>query len=260
MNTQPTRILIVEDELPSQRLLKNMIVELRPDWQVVATTTGVEETVEWLQNNPHPQLIFLDVQLSDGLSFEIFDQIKPQSVVVFTTAYDEYAIHAFKVNSIDYLLKPIRPEQLEESLKKYERLMLTLTPRIDLSELKNLSALLQEGKPTYRNRILVPAADGFLKLNVRDVAFFHSSQKVTTALTHNQQPHIVDMTLEKLEEELDPDLFFRANRQFLLHIDAIQRIETWFNGKLVVKTRPEADEKIVVSREKARSFKDWINR
>lgn len=260
MNTKPTRILIVEDELPSQRLLKNMIEELRPDWQVVAATTGVEETVEWLQNNPHPQLIFLDVQLSDGLSFEIFDHLKPQSVVVFTTAYDEYAIHAFKVNSIDYLLKPIRPEQLETALRKYERIMHSLAPRIDFSDLKSLSTLLQEGKPAYRNRILVPAADGFLKLNVRDVAFFHSSQKVTTALTHSQQPHIVDMTLEKLEEELDPDLFFRANRQFILHIDAIQRIETWFNGKLVVKTRPEADEQIVVSREKARSFKDWINR
>lgn len=260
MNTRNTTILIVEDELPTQRLLKDMIEELRPQWEVVAATSGVEETVEWLESHPHPHLIFMDVQLADGLSFEIFDKIKPNSIIVFTTAYDEYAIKAFKVSSIDYLLKPIRTEQLESAMLKFEKIKAALAPRIDLSDLRDLSALIQKGRIPYRNRILVPVADGFLKLNIADVAFFQSSQKVTTAVTHNGQPHIVDITLEKLEEELDPQHFFRANRQFILHIEAIQRIETWFNGKLVVKTKPEAPEKIVISREKARNFKEWINR
>jgi DNA-binding LytR/AlgR family response regulator len=260
MNTHNTTVLIVEDELPTQRLLRKMIEELRPDWEVVAATSGVEETVEWLENNPHPDLVFMDVQLADGLSFEIFDKIKLNSIIVFTTAYDEYAIKAFKVSSIDYLLKPIRAEQLENAMQKYERINAALAPRIDISELKDLSSLIKEGRPPYRNRILVPVADGFLKLNIADVAFFQSSQKVTTAITYSRKPLIIDMTLEKLEDELDPQHFFRANRQFILHIDAIQRIETWFNGKLVVKAKPEAEEKIVISREKARSFKEWINR
>ncbi len=255
-----TTVLIVEDELPTQRLLRMMIEELRPDWAVVAATSGVEETVEWLENNPHPNLVFMDVQLADGLSFEIFDKIKVNSIIVFTTAYDEYAIKAFKVSSIDYLLKPIRTEQLENAMCKYERIKAALEPKIDISELRDLSSLIKEGRPTYRNRILVPVADGFLKLNIADVAFFQSSQKVTTAITNSGKPHIIDMTLEKLEDELDPQYFFRANRQFILHIEAIQRIETWFNGKLVVKTKPEAQEKIVISREKARNFKEWINR
>jgi DNA-binding LytR/AlgR family response regulator len=260
MHTQNTTVLIVEDELPTQRLLRKMIEELRPDWEVVAATSGVEETVEWLENTSHPDLVFMDVQLADGLSFEIFDKIKLNSIIVFTTAYDEYAIKAFKVSSIDYLLKPIRAEQLESAMQKYEKIKAALAPRIDISELKDLSSLIKEGRPPYRNRILVPVADGFLKLNIANVAFFQSSQKVTTAITYSGKPLIVDMTLEKLEDELDPQHFFRANRQFILHIEAIQRIETWFNGKLVVKTKPEAEEKIVISREKARSFKEWINR
>lgn len=260
MNTKTTTVLIVEDELPTQRLLRKMIEELRPTWDIVAATSGVEETVEWLENNSHPHLVFMDVQLADGLSFEIFDKINIQSIIIFTTAYDEYAVKAFKVSSIDYLLKPIRSEQLENAMQKYERIKAALVPQIDISELRNLSSLIKEGRPAYRNRLLVPVADGFLKLNISDVAYFQSSQKITTAITNSGNPHIIDMTLEKLEEELDPQYFFRANRQFILHIEAIQRIETWFNGKLVVKTKPEAKEKIVISREKARSFKEWINR
>jgi DNA-binding LytR/AlgR family response regulator len=260
MNTSKNTVLIVEDELPTQRLLKKMIEELRPSWDIVAATSSVEETVEWLENNPHPYLVFMDVQLADGLSFEIFDKIKVESFIVFTTAYDEYAIKAFKVSSIDYLLKPIRAEQLESAIQKFERIKAAVSPQIDISELRDLSSLIKEGRLPYRNRILVPVSDGFLKLNIADVAYFQSSQKVTTAITHSGKPHIIDMTLEKLEEELDPQCFFRANRQFILHIEAIQRIETWFNGKLVVKTKPDAHEKIVISREKARIFKEWLNR
>jgi len=260
MNKNSTSVLIVEDELPTQRLLSKMIEKLRPTWNIVAATSSVEETVEWLEKNHHPQLTFMDIQLSDGLSFEIFDQIKVNSIIIFTTAYDEYAIKAFKVNSIDYLLKPMRAEHLENAILKFENLKNTLTPQLDISELAGLSKLIKEGKPAYRSRILVPLSNGFLKLNIADIAYFQSSQKVTTATTHKGENHIIDLTLEKLEDELNDEIFFRANRQFILNINAIHRIETWFNGKLVVKTKPETHEKIIISREKAKSFKQWINK
>jgi DNA-binding LytR/AlgR family response regulator len=250
--------LIAEDEIPTQRLLKDMLKKLRPQWEIMVCTTSLEETLEWLENNPHPNIMFLDIQLSDGLSFEIFDQIKIQSAVVFTTAYDEYALKAFKVNSIDYLLKPTRPKELEAAILKYEEWY--PDNNIDTNDIKTLASAITEGKQSYRSRLLVPVADGYLKLNVDEVACFHSSQKITTAYTMQGKPHIVDTTLEKLEEELDPQKFARANRQFILNINAIHRIENWFNGKLVVKINPEPPEKIVVSRERARSFKDWLNK
>lgn len=251
-------VLIVEDEIPTQRLMIDLIKRARPSWNILAATSAVDETVEWLQENKHPDLIFLDIQLSDGLSFEIFDHVKVSSFIIFTTAYDEYALQAFKVNSIDYLLKPIKPADLETAIKKFEQLKLksyTLEPE----EIKALAAAVGSGEQSFRERILVPLADGYLKLNVNDIAWVHSSQKVTTAFTLQGTPHILDLTLEKLEGELDPNKFFRANRQFILNISAIQRIENWFNGKLVIKTQPKSTEKIVVSREKARSFKEWLN-
>lgn len=251
-------VLIVEDEIPTQRLMKDLIEKSRPQWNVVAATTGVEETVEWLENNEQPDLIFLDIQLSDGLSFEIFDQVDVTSFIIFTTAYDEYALQAFKVNSIDYLLKPMKPEDLENAILKFEKFN-DKSYALESGEIKALASAVSLGKQSYRTRILVPLVDGYLKLNINDVAWFHSSQKVTTAYTLQGNPHILDMTLERLESQLDPKKFFRVNRQFILHISAIHRIENWFNGKLVIKTQPESSEKIVVSRERARSFKEWLN-
>lgn len=259
MNTK-CRVLVVEDELPTQRLLKNMIQDLRPQWEIVAATTSIEDTREWLENNGHPDIIFLDIHLSDGLSFAIFDNMEVSSAIIFTTAYDEYAIQAFKLNSVDYLLKPISRESLEAAIVKYEKILKVVPRYVDQKDIRQLATLIEGGTPLYRSRILVPTVEGFLKLNISEVAFFHSSQKVTSAYTYGGQPHVIDMTLEKLEGELDPDKFFRANRQYIIHIDSIQRMETWFNGKMIVKTCPESPDKIVVSREKVRSFKDWINR
>ncbi|HLW08299.1 MAG TPA: LytTR family DNA-binding domain-containing protein [Marinilabiliaceae bacterium] len=251
-------VLIVEDEIPTQRLMKDLIERIRPQWNILGATAGVEETVEWLKNNVQPDLIFLDIQLSDGLSFEIFDHVQVTSFIIFTTAYDEYALQAFKVNSIDYLLKPMRLEDLEGAIIKFEKFN-SSSYLLEKSEIKALASAVSQGNKSYRTRILVTLIDGYLKLNVNDVAWFHSSQKVTTAYTLQGNPHILDMTLEKLESELDPKKFFRANRQFILNIAAIHRIENWFNGKLVIKAQPESSEKIVVSRERARSFKEWLN-
>lgn len=251
------RILIIEDEIPTQRLLAGTLNQLRPTWEIVDCIGTVEESVDWLQQHPHPDLIFSDIQLSDGTCFEIYEQIVPQSFVIFTTAYDEYAIQAFKVNSIDYLLKPVSPDMLEQAIHKFESL-----PTQQASHPLNLEQLadsLMSGQKKYRSRIIVNTADGFYKMDVDQITFFYSSHKVVTAITRQNESHVIDFTLDKLEKQLDPSLFFRANRQFILHIDAISKVENWFNGKLVVKTRPEAEEKIVVSRERARLFKEWIN-
>ncbi|MGM0375615.1 MAG: LytR/AlgR family response regulator transcription factor [Bacteroidota bacterium] len=253
-------ILIVEDELPTRRLLKDMIEKVRPDWKIAGSTSSVDETIEWLEENPQPTLIFMDIQLSDGTCFEIFDKVQIDSFVIFTTAYDEYAIQAFRVNSIDYLLKPVNQEKLEEAIRKYEHLFRENRNQektaIDYQE---LARALESKTAHYRSRVMVNLADGFQKLNTSDIAWLVSSNKITTAVTFDHNHHVVDFTLDKLEKELDPAMFFRANRQYILNIETIHKVENWFNGKLVVKTRPQAEEKIVVSRERARNFKDWIN-
>lgn len=251
------RILIIEDEVPTQRLLAGTLNQLRPDWEIVECLGTVEEAIEWLQSHSHPDLIFSDIQLSDGTCFEIYEQVLPESFVIFTTAYDEYAIQAFKVNSIDYLLKPVSTEMLEKAIHKFESLPSgSSTTPININELADS---LMHGQKKYRSRLLINTVDGFFKMNVEDMAMFYSSHKVVSAITFQNESHVIDFTLDKLEKQLDPTHFFRANRQFILHIDAITKVETWFNGKLIVKTKPEAEEKVVVSRERARAFKEWIN-
>lgn len=251
-------VLIVEDELPTRRLLTDMVLKARPNWQIAGTTGSVEETIEWMDKNPGPDLIFMDIQLSDGSSFEIFDKTDIKSLVIFTTAYDEYAIQAFKVNSIDYLLKPINQKKLEAAIEKFERLYQTATPTPEL-DYQALKEMLTSEDQNYRSRLITNVVDGFKKIDVKDIAWLVSSNKITSAVTFDGHDHVVDFTLDKLEKELDPKYFFRANRQYILNIEAIRKVENWFNGKLVVKTHPDIKEKIVVSRERAKNFKDWIN-
>ncbi len=252
-------ILIIEDELPTQRYITGLIQQLRPEWQILACIESVSDAVNWLNQNPQPDVIFSDIQLADGVCFDIFEQVKVTSFVVFTTAFDEYAIQAFKVNSLDYLLKPINPDELEKAIEKVEAFYTKKEPSWDAKQLSEIAYTLGKGQTTYRQRLLVNTADGFFKLYLKDIAWFFSSNKTTSACTFNNEHHVIDQTLEKLDGQLDPTLFYRVNRQFILHIDCITKIENWFNGKLVVKTKPATDEKIVVSRDKARAFKEWIN-
>ncbi len=253
-------ILIVEDEFPTRRLLKDNIKKIRPEWIIMGETGSVEDTVEFLKENPQPDLIFMDIQLSDGCSFEIFEKTEVSGMIIFTTAYDEYAIQAFSVNSIDYLLKPINQQKLTEAIEKYERLFNSNQENsIETIDFKSLSELLSSEIKTYRSRLLVNLADGFQKVDTYKIAWLVSANRITSAITFDNHHHIVDFTLDKLEKELDPAMFFRANRQYILNIESIHKVENWFNGKLIVKTRPDAQEKIVVSRERAKGFKEWIN-
>lgn len=254
-------VLIIEDELPAQRLLAHFIKEVAPQAEIVNMLSSVSESIEWLQHNPHPDIIFLDIQLSDGLSFSIFDHIKPDSFIIFTTAYDQYAIQAFKANTIDYLLKPIKKEEIRQAIEKVNT-QSRLFQKMHMQELdiNTLLQVLQQPRPQYRERFLVNQHDGWYKIQVSDIAFFYLENKITIAVDFQNEKHTLDLNLNQIMDSLDPKQFFRTNRQTIVNISAIQKVEPWFNGKLVVKTKPRHEEKIIVVREKATLFRDlWLN-
>lgn len=251
------RAAILEDEVPAARLLYSMIRRLRPDWEIIVLPGNIEEAVQWFGNNSHPDLLFLDIQLSDGNSFDFLIVAKPSSVIIFTTAYDQYAIRAFSVNSIDYLLKPIDEKRLLESIEKYESL-LSHKKQTD-NYLETILDSLQHREKRYRTRFLILGSDKLHTLEVTDIAYFYSENKITFAVTFYGQEHIIDLSLSKLSDQLDPDQFFRANRQVLLSVKAITHIEPYFNGKIVVFVKPPFKNQITVSEEKLSSFKLWLN-
>jgi DNA-binding LytR/AlgR family response regulator len=252
-------ILLVEDELHNQRMLQGMILELRPTWKIVKTIDCVKEAAEWLGVN-NPDLIFMDIQLTDGICFSIFEQVKVNSPVIFTTAYDNYAIRAFKVNSIDYLLKPIKEGELEKAILKFENLAKTSSTQSMPFDYDDIVSAIRQGDKKYRTRFLICGAAAYFKLEVKDIAYFYSKNKISFAVTFDQKEYVVDFTMETLEEELDPDQFFRANRNSIVHINAVQTIEDYFGGKLYVKLIPPFKQEVMVSRLKNAAFKNWIGR
>ena len=254
------QIILIEDELYNLRLLEDMIKKLRSGWEVIKTFESVNDSVKWLRNNPHPELIFMDIQLADGLCFSIFDQVEVKSLVIFTTAYDNYAIRAFKVNSIDYLLKPFKEKDLEAAIEKFEKfrqLSAETKSKQDYSEI--MDAILK-GEKKYRKRFLVSKGPAYYMLPIEEIAYFISENRITTSVTFDNQKQTIDFTLESLEEQLDPENFFRANRQLILNIRALRKIENYFDGKLKIRLNPPFDGELIVSRLKAISFKDWAGR
>ena len=255
------RVIIVEDELHNYRLLRGMVEKLRPNWQIVEWFESVKSTVAWLNSNPAPDLIFMDIQLTDGISFSIFDQANVTSMVIFTTAYDEYALRAFQVNSIDYLLKPIKEEKLRSSIEKFEHMVAASYEKSESApDYKELLQAITSGEKKYRKRFLISGATSYFKLGVEDVAWFYTENRVTTAVTFQGKEHVIDLTIEKLEEQLDPDLFFRTNRSSIVHINAIRKFENHFGGKLILRLVPPFEESITISRLKATEFKEWVGK
>ena len=251
------KALIIEDEQPNARMLAEMLQKLRPGWEVTAILETVKQSVAWLQTHAHPDIILMDIQLSDGICFSIFEQVEVKSSIIFTTAFDNYAIQAFKVNSIDYLLKPIKASELEQALEKLEQLRYPKGQLVDYSEI--LQAI-RSGKKEYRKRFLIASGNKYYKINTSDIACFISENKVTTAITFTGERHVVDFSLDKLEEELDPDLYFRADRKTIIHIDLVSRFEDYFGSKLIVKLKNPVNNKITVSRLKASAFKVWVGK
>ncbi|MCY1721294.1 LytTR family DNA-binding domain-containing protein [Prolixibacteraceae bacterium Z1-6] len=255
------RIIIVEDELHNYRLLKGMIEKLRPEWEIVEGFESVKSTVTWLERNPAPDLIFMDIQLTDGISFSIFDQVDVESMVIFTTAYDEYALRAFQVNSIDYLLKPVKEEKLRLAIEKFENHFYQPEKKVDNNpDYHEILQAITQGEKKYRKRFLVNGATSYSKLDVADIVWFSTENRVTTAFTLDGKAHIIDLTIEKLEEQLDPEVFFRTNRSTIVHIDSIRKFENHFGGKLILRLVHPFNEPIIISRLKATDFKEWVGR
>lgn len=253
--------IIIEDEFPAARFLHSMIQEIRPEWEVTVLPGTIEDSVKWFAENPHPDILFLDIQLNDGNSFLFIEQAKPQSMIVFTTAYDEYAVQAFTVNSVDYLLKPIHKERLTDAILKCEHLLTlnnnSLGKLLDLEQL--LKTIAEKKEKQYRTRFLISAPRHFYTIQVSDIAYFYSEDKVTFVVTRDGKSHIVDFPLNKLEEQLNEKQFHRVNRQFILSVDSIIDIQPYFNGKALIKVRPSYDGIIQISREKVPALKLWLD-
>ena len=247
--------IIIEDEKPSARRLQRMLSAL--DMEAKTMLHSVEEAIHWFQNNPHPDLIFLDIQLSDGLSFEIFEAIEIKSAVIFTTAYDAYALQAFKLNSIDYLLKPIDDDDLEKAVKKYqERLPQKQAVTLDFNDIKKL--LINPIDREYKKRFSVKVGQHLKLINIDEIECFYSENKGTYLYTSDGRNYLLDTTLELLENELEPQTFFRINRKFFVNINAIKDMVSYANSRLQIKLNSYNDDEVIVARERVKDFKEWL--
>jgi len=248
-------IIIIEDEKPAARLLQRKVEKL--GLQVNEMLHSVEEAVHWFQNNAHPDLIFLDIQLSDGLSFEIFETIDTKSAVIFTTAYDEYALRAFKLNSIDYLLKPIDEDDLEVAVNKFKaRTQTTQNLALDFEMIKKM--LVNPVDKSYKKRFTVKVGQQLKLINIEEAECFYSQDKGTYIHTVDNRDYLLDTTLEQLENDLNPKEFFRLSRKFIIPLKAIKEIQMHTNSRLKVILPTYKEDEVIVARERVGDFKEWI--
>lgn len=254
------KALIIEDEEPAAKRMIKLLAEVDREINVLEVTDSITSSIRWFQNNNMPDLIFMDIQLSDGLSFEIFDSVEIKCPIIFTTAFDQYAIQAFKVNSVDYLLKPIKKDDLKKSIEKLKYLREAFGSTINQSDLVALLSNLKENKPVYKSRFLIRTGQTFIKVGIEQCAYFFVENKLTYLVTVSEKKHLIDVTLDDLERQLNPDKFFRANRQYILNIDSIKSIHSFFSGKLKVKLIQEINNDIIISRAKSTAFKEWMEK
>lgn len=248
-------VLIIEDEKPAARRLQRMLAEL--DVEVKIMLHSVEESLNWFQNNEHPDLIFLDIQLSDGLSFEIFEEIPVKSAIIFTTAYDEYALKAFKLNSIDYLLKPIDEDELKIAVDKFKEQQPKLSDvRVNIEDIRKL--LINPIDRKYKKRFTIKIGQHLKIINTNNIACLYSENKASYIHTNENRNYLIDHSLEYWQEELDPEQFFRVNRTFIVHVNAIKDIISYTNSRLQLKLHSYNEQEIIVSRERVKDFKNWI--
>lgn len=250
------KVLIIEDEKAAAENLKFLLSEIDNSIQVVGFVESVKEAIAYFKNGSSVELIFMDVHLADGISFEIFEKVDVQIPIIFTTAYDEYAVKAFKVNSVDYLLKPIHEDELKEAIEKFKtkQTVFSVTNRIQ-EVLQGLNA----EKRTFKSTYLVRNRDVLIPLPVRDVAYFFVDTGLVKAVTVDRKSFILDKKLEDIENQLDPELFFRVNRQFIVQRGTIESLQHYFNGKLILNMNPKPGHRIIVSKARAPKLKKWIN-
>jgi DNA-binding LytR/AlgR family response regulator len=252
-------ILIVEDEELAVRKLQKTLASINEHYVASSVTDSIRSTVDWLKANPAPDLILMDIELADGQSFEIFSQTEVRSPVIFTTSYDEFALKAFKVNSIDYLLKPVQKEDLEAALKKLMFLKKDSASSLNVENLvRELQQKLQPKE--YRKRFLVKNGQKLVSIEIHEIAYFYSDGRLNFFKTTDNRKFVVDYTMDELEEMLDPSQFFRISRAFFVSVDSILKIDDYFGNRLILQLKPAVDKEALVSREKVTDFKKWMGK
>lgn len=252
------KILIVEDEPHAAQRLQMLASELIPDANILASIDTVKKTVHWLRTNERPELIFMDIQLADGLSFQIFEQIQIVSPVIFITAYDEYALRAFKVNSIDYILKPVDRAELSGALKKLRNLSGSMNPQKDI--LNSIAQAMEMLRKRYKTRFVVKVGEHLRTIEVGTIRYFFSEDKITYCATDDNRNHILDYSLEQLEDMVSPEEFYRINRKYLVQSSAIKDIISHTNSRLRLVMKGSTDNNIIVARERVQEFRNWLDK
>lgn len=257
------KVFIVEDEELAVKKLRKTLESVDNTAQVVGVADSIRSSVDWLQNNPAPDLILMDIELCDGQSFEIFDKVDVKSTVIFTTSYDEYALKAFKVNSVDYLLKPVQKEDLQAALTKLQNMKAMYAGQegaaLNVDNLvRELQSKLQPKE--FRKRFLVKHAQKLVSVDVDEIAYFYSDGRLNFFKTYDNRKFVVDYTMDELEEMLDPKRYFRVSRSFYVSIDSIDQIHDYFGNRLLLHLKPAVDKEAIVSREKVTDFKLWMGK
>lgn len=250
------KVIIIEDEKPAARRLQRMLNEL--DIEPSAMLHSVEESVNWFHNNDHPDLIFLDIQLSDGLSFEIFEEVDVKSAIIFTTAFDEYALKAFKLNSVDYLLKPIDIDELAVAVTKFKELFRSSS--LSPMDIESIKTIFKPPGVKYKKRFTVKIGQHLKMIASQQISCFYSENKATNLHTIDNRSYLLEESLDQLESKLDPDIFFRVSRKYFVNINTIKDIISYSNSRLKLIMDGYTDAEIIVSRERVRDFKDWLDR
>jgi len=253
------KILIVEDEKPAIEKLEHLLLKYDEEIEIVGKCYSVDQTVKWI-NDPknHADLMFLDIQLTDGLSFEIFERTNVNTPVIFITAYNEYALQAFKVNSIDYLLKPLNYDDLYNSMEKIKVMRENLPANKERIHYDELNRVLLQMNKTYKNRFLVKVGDHIKSIKAENISLFYAEGRTVFIITNKQNKYIIDYTLEELEKSLDPDIFFRPNRSFIVNINAIKDVVVYSNSRLMILLNENFEKEIIVSRDKVVQLKTWF--
>lgn len=252
------KVLIIEDEPLAAQRLESLVAELLPSFEILRPIDSVKKSVHWLKHNPHPELILMDIHLADGISFQIFEQCEVNCPVIFTTAYDQYALKAFKVNSIDYILKPVDKSELKQALKKFDSI--NSVNHTNRALIDNMGAVMRMLTRKYKERFVIKLGEKLRSIEVSDVALFMSVEKTAFAQTTDGRKHVLDHTLDELQDLVDPDQFFRINRKYIIALSAIREITSHINSRLKLQLKVSHDDDVIVARERVQEFRAWLDR
>jgi len=248
-------IIIIEDEIAACENFIFLLHQINPEIEVIKTLDSVRSAIHYFQNNNEVDLIFMDIHLGDGIAFEIYEEVTISTPIIFTTAYDQYAIKAFKVNSVDYLLKPINKEELRNAIAKFEENSASIQ---DIKKIQKILAEIKQQNKTYKTTFLVHQRESLIPLKTEKIAFFNIDSGIVKGTTHSNESFIMDRKMEDLISEIDPSLFYRVNRQLIVQRTAIKKINYSFNGKLTLTVSPKFIESIIISKAKSTHFKEWM--